>query len=122
MVSSGSPTGTSGSSDGTVAAAAVLGSVGSPVTAASALPLDSHADVDPQHPGEDRGRQFRGELEQGGRTGLAGTEPELAEPFTQPVGADRPAGLSAGGPRLSVREPCRMLRPVQLCSFRARPR
>ncbi len=52
--------------------------------------------MDAEHPGEHRGGQFGGELEQCGGAGLTGEDAELAETFGHAEGADGPAGLAAG--------------------------
>ena len=52
--------------------------------------------MDAEHAGEQGGGQFGGELEQGRGTGLSGTDPEVAEPFGELVGADGPAGFASG--------------------------
>jgi hypothetical protein len=58
------------------------------------LPVDGDLDVDAEHAGQDGGGKFDGELEQGGRAGLARADAEQAEPFAEPVGTDGAAGLS----------------------------
>jgi hypothetical protein len=60
------------------------------------LPGDRDGDVNAKYPGEDRGGQVGGELEQCGGAGLAGVEAELAESLGELVGADGAAGLAAG--------------------------
>ncbi|GGU11259.1 hypothetical protein GCM10010177_82460 [Actinomadura citrea] len=50
----------------------------------------------PSHPGEHRGGQFGGELEQGGGASSASVDAELAESFGHAKGADGLAGLPAG--------------------------
>jgi hypothetical protein len=56
------------------------------------LPGDRDAD----HPGEHRGGQVGGELEQRGGTGLTGADAEVAKTFGQTEGADGASGLTAG--------------------------
>jgi hypothetical protein len=52
--------------------------------------------VDAEHAGQQRGGQVGGEVEQGGRPGLAGVDAELAQSFGDAEGADGAAGLAAG--------------------------
>lgn len=46
-----------------------FGGIGGPVSGGGALPGDGDRDVDAEHPGEDRGGQLGGEVEQGCRAG-----------------------------------------------------
>ena len=79
-----------------VLAAAVVGCVGRPVSAAGALPGDCDADVDAEQSREQRGGQFGSEAEQRGRASLAGREPQFAQAVREVGCAERPAGPSAG--------------------------
>ncbi|WP_244461572.1 MULTISPECIES: hypothetical protein [Rhodococcus] len=60
------------------------------------MPLDGDVDVDAERAGEDRGRQFGGQLEQGGGAGFGEADPEPTQALSESVAADRPAGLAAG--------------------------
>src|SRR5260370_25360275 len=77
-------------------AAADVGGVAGPVPGRDVLPGDGDLDVDAEQACQDGGGEFGGELEQCRRAGLPGPQAELAEPFAEPVGADRAAGLPAG--------------------------
>ena len=59
-------------------AAAVVGGVVGPVTAAGSLPGHGDTDVDAEESGEHGGGQFGGQAEQRCRSILSGPEPELA--------------------------------------------
>src|SRR6478736_3522993 len=77
-------------------AAAVVGGVVGPVTAAGSLPGHGDTDVDAEESGEHGGGQFGGQAEQRCRSILSGAEPELAQSFAELLGADGPVGPSAG--------------------------
>jgi hypothetical protein len=74
-----------------------LGGVGGPVARGGALPGDGDGDVDAGQAGKDGGGQVGGELEQRRGASLAGVDAELAQAFGELEGADRLAGLAAGG-------------------------
>ena len=77
-------------------AAAVVGGVVGPVSAAGSLPGHGDTDVDAEESGEHGGGQFGGQAEQRCRSILSGAEPELAQSFAEVGGADGPVGPSAG--------------------------
>ncbi len=80
---------------GGLIAAAVVGGVGGPVSAAGALPSDGDADVDAEHAREHGGGQLGCQLEQCGGAGWSGLDADLAQSFGEAEGADGPSGLAA---------------------------
>ncbi|MFF7652537.1 hypothetical protein ACFZCY_22420 [Streptomyces sp. NPDC007983] len=60
------------------------------------MPLDGHFDVDPEHPGEDRGGHFGGEGEQRGGAVLLGPDPDLVEGLADPIVAEGMLGALPG--------------------------
>ncbi|MCT2548111.1 hypothetical protein [Streptomyces atratus] len=78
---------------GGVRAMADIGSVGGPVTAGCLLPLEGDLDVDVEHPGQDHGREFGGEGEQGGGVVLLGPDADLVQPQTDLAVAEETAWL-----------------------------
>jgi hypothetical protein len=81
---------------GFLVAVADVGCIGGPVSGRGALPGDGDRDVDAEHPGEYRGGQVGGELEQRGRARLPGSDTDLAEAFGQTERADGRPGWPPG--------------------------
>ena len=76
--------------------AADVGGVGGPVPGGELLPLDRGLDVDAERLGQDGGRDFGGQGEQGGAAALAGADPEGVEPLGECVLGQRSSGPASG--------------------------
>lgn len=72
-----------------------ISGVGGPVPGGCLLPLDGDFDVDPEHPGEDRGGDFGGEREQRGGAVLFGPDSDLVEALADPVVPEGMSGASS---------------------------